>query len=34
MKENFSDGAYTFEIPWEDAEANKKLIDEMVAKYW
>ena len=34
MKKNFSDGAYTFEIPWEDAEANKKLIDEMVAKYW
>jgi L-ribulose-5-phosphate 3-epimerase UlaE len=34
MKRYFADGAYTFEIPWEAAEENKKLIDEMIAKYW
>jgi len=34
MKERFADGAYTFEVPWEVAEENKKRIDEMVAKYW
>jgi len=34
MKKYFSDGVYTFEIPWEEAEGNKKFIDEMMAKYW
>ncbi|MEA3344815.1 MAG: hypothetical protein U9Q78_00975 [Chloroflexota bacterium] len=34
MKKYFTDGVYTFEIPWEEAEENKKLIDEMMAKYW
>ncbi len=34
MKKFFPDGAYTFEVPWEEAEANKKIIDEAVAKYW
>ena len=34
MKNRFADGAYTFEVPWDIAEANKKLIDEMIARYW
>ncbi|MDQ1327663.1 MAG: Sugar phosphate isomerase/epimerase [Candidatus Poribacteria bacterium] len=34
MKKYFSDGVYTFEISWEEAEKNKKLLDEMIAKYW
>lgn len=34
MKRYFTDGVYTFEIPWDQAEVNKKLIDEMVTKYW
>lgn len=34
MKKHFSDGVYTFEIDWEQAEANKKLLDELIAKYW
>ena len=34
MKKYFADGAYTFEVPWEEAEQNKKIIDEMIAKYW
>ena len=34
MKTYFSDGVYTFEVPWEEAEENKKLLDEMIAKYW
>jgi sugar phosphate isomerase/epimerase len=34
MKEHFAEGAYTFEVPWETAEGNKALIDEMVARYW
>ena len=34
MKKYFADGAYTFEIPWEEATQNKKLIDEMIAKHW
>jgi len=34
MKKYFADGVYTFEIPWEEAEANKKFLDEMIAKYW
>jgi len=34
MKTYFADGVYTFEISWEVAEANKKLIDERIAKYW
>jgi hypothetical protein len=34
MKEYFADGAYTFEVPWDVAEANKKVIDEAIAKYW
>ena len=34
MQTSFPDGAYTFEVPWEAAEQNKKVIDEMIAKYW
>jgi sugar phosphate isomerase/epimerase len=34
MRAHFADGAYTFEIPWEEAEDNKKLIDRMIAQYW
>jgi len=34
MKKHFADGVYTFEIPWGVAEENKKVIDEMMAKYW
>jgi len=34
MKKHFADGVYTFEVPWEEAEANKKIIDEAVARYW
>ena len=34
MKQRFADGAYTFEIPWEEAGGNKDLLDEMIAKYW
>ena len=34
MKKYFADGAYTFEVPWEVATENKKVIDEMVARYW
>jgi len=34
MRTHFPNGAYTFEVPWEEAEANKKVLDEMVAKYW
>jgi hypothetical protein len=34
MKTYFSDGVYTFEISWDEAEKNKKLLDEMITKYW
>jgi sugar phosphate isomerase/epimerase len=34
MKKYFAGGMYTFEIAWEHAEENKKVIDEMIAKYW
>jgi len=34
MKKSFADGAYTFEVGWQTAEENKKLLDEMIAKYW
>ncbi len=34
MKTYFSDGVYTFEISWQEAEENKKLLDEMMARYW
>jgi hypothetical protein len=34
MKKYFTGGMYTFEIGWEHAEENKKVIDEMIAKYW
>jgi sugar phosphate isomerase/epimerase len=34
MKSHFVDGAYTFEIPWDVAEENKKIIDEMIAAHW
>ncbi len=33
MKQYFADGVYTFEVSWDVAEANKKLIDEMMARY-
>ena len=33
MKTRFSDGAYTFEVPWEEAAENKRIIDEVIAKY-
>jgi sugar phosphate isomerase/epimerase len=34
MKEHFADGVYTFEVPWEVAEENKQVIDQMIARYW
>jgi sugar phosphate isomerase/epimerase len=34
MKRHFAGGVYTFEIPWDVAEENKRLIDEMIARYW
>jgi len=34
LKKYFTDGAYTFEVSWDVAEANKKAIDEALAKYW
>ncbi len=34
MKKHFADGVYTFEVGWKEAEANKKLLDEMISKYW
>lgn len=33
MKEYFADGVYTFEVPWEEAEENKRVLDQMLAKY-
>jgi sugar phosphate isomerase/epimerase len=33
MRKHFPEGAYTFEVPWEEAEANKKIVDGVVAKY-
>jgi sugar phosphate isomerase/epimerase len=33
MKKYFADGAYTFEIPWEVAAENKKIVDEAFAKH-
>ena len=34
MKTHFPDGAYTFEVSWQQAEENKKLLDAMIARYW
>ncbi|MCJ7751289.1 MAG: sugar phosphate isomerase/epimerase [Armatimonadetes bacterium] len=34
MKQHFADGSYTFEVPWDQVEADKKLLDDMIAKYW
>jgi len=34
MKTYFAGGVYTFEINWQQAEENKKIIDEMISKYW
>lgn len=34
LKKYFADGAYTFEVSWDVAEANKNAIDEALAKYW
>jgi hypothetical protein len=34
MKTYFVEGAYTFEIPWDVAEENKAVIDEMISQYW
>lgn len=34
MKKPFSDGAYTFEVGWDTVSESKKLLDEMIAKYW
>jgi sugar phosphate isomerase/epimerase len=34
MKEHFDGGAYTFEVPWDEAEENKRAIDEAIARYW
>ena len=34
MKKHWPDGAYTFEVPWETAAENKKVLDEAIAKYW
>jgi hypothetical protein len=33
MKTYFGEGVYTFEVPWEAAEENKQVIDEMIARY-
>jgi len=33
MKTNFVDGAYTFEVGWDVAEANIKVVREAMAKY-
>jgi hypothetical protein len=34
IKTHFAGGVYTFEVPWDVAEENKQVIDEMIAKYW
>jgi sugar phosphate isomerase/epimerase len=34
LKTHFADGVYTFEVPWDVAPENKRVIDEMIAKYW
>jgi hypothetical protein len=34
IKPAFAEGAYTFEIPWDEAEANKQHIDDVIARYW
>jgi len=34
MKKYFADGVYTFEVPWGEAEENKRFIDRMLAQYW
>ena len=34
MKTYFQEGVYTFEVPWDVAEENKALIDQMIAQYW
>ena len=33
MRKHFAGGAYTFEISWDEAEANKKFLDDMIARY-
>ncbi len=33
MRRHFAGGAYTFEVPWVQAEANMAIIDEAVSKY-
>jgi len=34
LKQHFADGVYVFECSWEDATESKKLVEEMIAKYW
>ena len=34
MKRYFPNGAYTFEVPWDEAEANKRIIDRMITENW
>jgi sugar phosphate isomerase/epimerase len=34
MKKSFGDGAYTFEVGWDTVAESKKLLDEMIARYW
>ena len=34
MKQSFANGAYTFEVGWDTVSESKKLLDEMIAKYW
>jgi sugar phosphate isomerase/epimerase len=34
IKTYFSDGVYTFEISWQEAEANVDLLNAKIARYW
>jgi sugar phosphate isomerase/epimerase len=34
MKKHFAEGVYTFEVPWDVAEENKTVIDQMIAQHW
>lgn len=34
MKKYFPNGAYTFEVSWDTVAESKKVLDEMIAKYW
>lgn len=34
IKPAFAERAHTLEIPWDEAEANKQHIDDVIARYW